>query len=221
MDELKEFFQSQKKWVTAFGAFAAGVILLIIYSQSDADMKKFALADAAIAKWEKIQDDSSYAEMRQLLHKSPMLEKKYLPRITKKLMEKNQTLEACSLTKETAEPVRDEIPFHLEYSETTLLIEKQAFQEALEKSVGLKAKMSKIGSFDQPDVGGSVLYAHNLIRIASLQKQLGNPFGEKAALEELEGFLLTNKPLSEMIYSNFKEQNLDLSHYILERKKQL
>ena len=66
-----------------------------------------------------------------------------------------------------------------------------------------------------PAVGGSLLYAQNLLRIAALQQQLKNRPGEMAAWEELENFLRDGTLLS-----HFASQ-ADLNQYIAERKKQL
>ena len=69
-------------------------------------------------------------------------------------------------------------------------------------------------------MGGALLYAHNLLRVACLQQALGNAFGEEAAWEEFSAFLRLEKgsPLSDLILNSFREKGVDLSHYILERK---
>jgi hypothetical protein len=94
-------------------------------------------------------------------------------------------------------------------------------------SVVLKEKMAKDGGVEKFSgeqlVGGAVLYAHNLLRIACLQQALKNKPGEMAAWEELESFLHLNEksPVGHLILKNFQEKGLNLSNYIAERKKDL
>jgi hypothetical protein len=106
------------------------------------------------------------------------------------------------------------------------LIEQGSFQDALEKAVALKETMQQNLNLQEeqighPPAGGVFLYVHNLLRIACLQKELKNKPGEKAAWDELERFLATKESLSQVVFSNFRDKGLDLSHYILERRKQL
>jgi len=69
--------------------------------------------------------------------------------------------------------------------------------------------------------GGSLLYVHNLLRIACLQQELKNRPGERAAWEELENFLQTDTQIAHTLLGSFSEKEVNLSQYITERKKTL
>jgi hypothetical protein len=219
------FLMKNKRFVNSCMACFAGVLVLVVYFQTAPGVEAYSVAEASVANWQEKQDDDSYIQMRKALKKVPMLEKKYGSVIAQKLFQRNQLADALALAHKSIHQIQEDAPFHAAYGEATLLIEQGAFQDALERSVGLKENMlhqcdleQRFGS--QP-VGGALLYAHNLLRIASLQKELKNKPGEKAAWEELERFLGTKESLSHLVFSNFRDKGLDLSHYIAERKKQL
>lgn len=104
-----------------------------------------------------------------------------------------------------------ESPEHASFSSISLLVEKGAYQEALQRSIRLKEQMGKEESY---------LYFHNLLRIAVLQKHLQNGPGELAAWKDCEEFLgwqqgAVSTPFSEQILSFYQERNIDLRGYIL------
>jgi hypothetical protein len=220
------FFVLQNKRLLGAGmACFAGVLVLVVYFQTSPGTEAYAAAEASVAKWQEKADDASYIEMRNALRQVPTLEKKYGSVIAQKLFQRNRLADALSLAHKSIHQIEEDAPFHAAYGSTTLLIEQGAFQDALERSVSLKEKMQHQCDLDQQigrqPVGGSLLYAHNLLRIASLQKELKNKPGEKAAWDELEQFLRTKESLSHLVFANFRDKGLDLSHYIAERRKQL
>lgn len=213
------FVMQNRRLLNAGIACFSGIVLLIVYFQTAPGPEKYAAAEESVAKWQEMGDDVSYVEMRKALKKVPLLEKKYASVIAQKLFQKNQLADALALAQKSIQQIEDDAPFHAAYGSSTLLIEQGAFQDALEQSVQLKEKMlSQIGP--SLDVG-DILYAHNLLRIACLQKELKNKPGEKAAWDELEKFLETKQKISDLVFANFREQGLDLSHYIAQRKKEL
>ncbi len=212
-----------KKWITSAVACVAGVVILIVYFQAGPKPEAFAAAEEAVAKWESSQDEVSYQEMQTALKKVPALAKKYEAVIAQRLFEGDKMGEALLLAHRSLSRAELDAPFHASYGATSLLIEQGSYQDALEKSVGLKEQMTRLLDWSQkePLAGGALLYAHNLVRIACLQKELNNKPGEKAAWEELESFLKGKDDLAHLIFGNFQEKQLDLTDYINERQKQL
>jgi len=222
---LQNLTLKKKEWLTSGAAFVAGVVVLVIYFQSGPKAPAYAQAEKAFTKWETSpQDETLFLEMKKALKKTPSLNEKYEAPIAQALLNGEKIKEALVLARTPLESLREEAPFHALYAETSLLIEQGIYQEALEKAVSLKERMNQDCNLDRLAaelVGGSLLYAHNLLRIAFLQKELKNKPGEKAAWEEVEAFLGREGPVAEMIFGTFQEKGATLSAYIAERKKQL
>jgi hypothetical protein len=225
--ELLENYQNRKKEVLiSVASVIGGIAILIGFLQSGPDPISYARAEAAFEEWSASpQDEILYRKMKLSFRKIPALEKKYEAVIAQKLLDTDKSDEAIQIAERSLKRVKGEIPYHGEFAQTTLLIERGAHQQALEKAVGLKESMSRnfdLSSFSKDRLaGGSLLYAHNLLRIACLQQELKNHPGEKAAWEELESFLSANSAVADLVQNNFSEKKLNLSQYIAERKKQL
>jgi len=217
-----------KPWLSSAAASLAGLGLLLFYSQTGLKAPAYAEIESVFVKWEASpQDELLFQKMRSALHKVPALEKKYEARIVQKLIETGRGAEAIEMAQHSLKEIEKEAPFHASFAETSLLIEQGSYQKALEMSVRLKEKMAKecdLECFSKEQlVGGAVLYAHNLLRIACLHQALKNKPGEMASWEELEAFLGKDEKtvVGQLIINNFQEKGLNLSDYISERKKQL
>lgn len=157
--------------------------------------------------------------MQEAIRTVPALKEKYEAAIAQKLINTNKLDEALVMANRSLSRVKAEVPFHATYAETTLLIEQGHFQEALEKAVALKEAMGN--SFIEEHKGGSILFAHNLLRIACLQQELKNRPGEKAAWEELEALLKKENKTVQIFLQSFSDKQVSLPAYIAERKKSL
>jgi hypothetical protein len=237
--ELPPFFQERfsfltklpfkyRPWLSSVAATLAGVVVAAAYFQSGAKGSDYANAENVFVKWEASpQNELLFEEMKKALHKVPALEKKYEAAIIQKLIEVGKGVDALEMARHSLKTIGQEAPFHAAFAETSLLIEGKVYQEALEKSVGLKEKMAKEWDLERlsrdEGVGGSLLYAHNLLRIACLHQELKNKPGEKAAWEELEAYLKLHEESSigALILNNFQDKGIRLSDYIAARKKQL
>jgi len=229
-EEKPLFFQSlflrKKELLTASAAFFAGVAFLIVHFQSGPSAVSFARAEETFAKWEASpEDETLYADLREAFRKIPSIRAKYEACIAQRLLDVKKIDEALEMASRSLERVKGETPFHAAFAQTSLLIARGAYQEALENAVALKEEIGTVfGIKDLTGsqlIGGSVLYAHNLVRIACLQQELKNRPGERAAWEELESFLGAGTPVAHLILKSFSEKQLDLSQYIAERKKYL
>lgn len=229
MEILKEkclfFFYRYKNWCYA-GCFGfLGVLVLIIGFGAAPGVEEYIAAKKAVMQWEAEGDAEGYTEMQKKMAQVPALEEKYRSVIAQKLFQKEKLADALILAAQSLEKIKKEVPFHAAYAQATLSIEQGLFQEALEKAVRLKERMLRECSFEktagEQPADGAFLFAYNLLRIASLQKELHNKPGEKAAWEDLEKFFVQNQEAERLLLSNFREKEITLSDYISERKKHL
>lgn len=220
------FFSANRRWVASIGSCLAGILVLAFYFLSAPNSEDYLAAEESFVRWSAApQEELLYRQMKAALKKTPDLEKKYRMKIAQKLLEKERVDEALAWAGKSLKQFDAEVPFHSAYGETTLFIEKGEYQQALEQAVHLKESMLQALPWMKTELeglkGGLVLYAHNLLRIASLQQHLNNRPGEKAAWEEFERFMNERGSLAGIVYGNFREKGVDLSQYILERKRHL
>jgi hypothetical protein len=224
ISDISQFIQNlserKKQIIIGSSSVMAGVALLIGYFTTGPDALSYAKAEDAFAKWrDSPTDDGLYRGMMQAMSQVPALGEKYEAEIAQKLIDTNKLEDALVMANRSLSRVKDEAPFHTSFAENTFLIEQGSFQKALEMAVALKESMGR--SYLDQYKGGSLLYAHNLLRIAFLQQELKNRPGEKAAWEELEELLDAKTPLAELVLASFSEKKINLSQYITERKKAL
>jgi hypothetical protein len=121
-------------------------------------------------------------------------------------------------------------PLYQQFSEISFLIVSKAFQQALDKSLLLKADLEKdMRALQSANNHQSTeyLYVLNLFRIGVLQKQLEDLSGEKATWDELENLLVGKATFSGMrqagyaLMQNIKDEDLTLHDFIQDRKKQI
>lgn len=217
---IEVFYENKQRILVGSGSVIAGVAILIGYSQTGPTPINYAEAEVAFNEWKKSPtDDKLYLSMKEAIRSVPSLEKKYEGTIAQNLLNTDRLNEALVMANRTLNRVKEEVPYHVTYAESSLLIEQGDFQQALENAVALKAQMGQ--SFGEMDKGGSLLYLHNLLRIACLQQALNNRPGEMVAWEELESVLESNAKVSKIVLGSFSELEVDLTEYIKERKKAL
>ena len=210
----------QKQIALSIASVLAGAAILIAYFQVGPSALKYAEASSTFSKWSASPaDETLYKDLKEAMHNIPALKKKYEAAIAQKLIYANKLDEGLVMANQSIRRVKNETPLHASFAMTSLLIEQGNFQEALEKAVALKEQMGT--SFLNPKKGGSLLYLHNLLRIACLQQELNNRPGEKAAWEELEQQLQTKNRPVQILLGSFTEASIDLTQYIAERKKNL
>ena len=88
---------------------------------------------------------------------------------------------AVQVNTEHAQHLR--LPYHALFSQNTLRISQGELQQALSCAYQLKQMMSEDEAVWQHKSAGRTLYAYNLLRIASLEREVGSPKGELAAWE--------------------------------------
>ncbi len=110
--------------------------------------------------------DNALQNLLSLLERHPELHPKYDGLLAQTLLMRNKIDSADKLEKGALERTKQEnAPLFTDYAETTLLIAQNHYPEALQRALALKEKLSQEEN--------SILFALNLLRIASLQQQLG------------------------------------------------
>ncbi len=99
--------------------------------------------------------------------------------------------------------------YYEDFSKTSILIKNKDYQAALEAAKKLKQTLGPNHA--------SFLYAYNLLRIASLEKEVGSPQEELRAIEDLQNSAQSYSFLEK----SFKDQSISISEYLQERKKLL
>jgi hypothetical protein len=217
---IQKITDQKKQIAIGSSAVLGGIVILIAYFQSGPSALSYAKAQKVVAAWEASPlDEKLYRNMREAIQHVPALGERFEASIAQTLLNTEKVNEALSMANRSLNRVKEEAPFHVAYAKTSLLIEQGQFQKALENTVALKELMGP--SYLLEDKGGALLYFHNLLRIACLQQELKNMPGEKAAWEELENLLLTNKEMGSVILSSFSENTVGLLQYIQDRKKSL
>lgn len=220
------FLDAYKRWLSPSFFVFLGCLVLLVYFQSSPKADGYVEAERLFTKWKASPDDPHlFYQMNKSLKEFPYLERKCQTIITQTLIDAGKGSEAFGIAQKGILEARSEIPFHSSFSETSFLIERGSYQKALEEAVALKERMKQEGYlerfFEDRLVGGALVYAHNLLRIACLQQELKNNHGEKAAWDEMEFFLerTKNKPVAGLLLHNFQEKGVDLFQYIQERRK--
>lgn len=217
---LQTLIDRKREMIIGTSSVLAGITILIVYFQSGPNASTYAKAQSAFQEWQLApEDEKLYKIMREAILPVPDLQRKYEPVIAQKLLDTHKIDQALAVAGRSLQRVKKEVPLHAAYGETSLLIEQGNFQKALENAVALKEQMGT--AYLSELKAGSVLYVHNLLRIACLQQRLQNRPGEKSAWDELDAVLRSQSPVSDLVLSSFTEKKIDLVHYIAERKKHL
>jgi hypothetical protein len=198
--------------------------MLVFYFQAGPQADLYASGESAYAKWRAApEDEALYQTMRGALQKTPALEKRYEAAIAQTLFDLGKTEEGLGLARNSLKRVDGETPFHTAYAAQTLLIQQGNYSEALKGALELQEKMDVLldrTAWNAHSLsGGSLLYAYNLLRIASLQQELGNQAGEQAAWAELETYFEKNPLAAQVIRENFSESGIGLDHYLQKRRR--
>ena len=213
---LAKWSLHRRDFLVGIGLFclvACGWVAAASFGFSERDYLQF---KKSFLRWqENPTDPLLFEKLSGVLKKHPSLLRHYDASVAQTLIGLASYDKAVCYTENPLAYLKNEFPEHASFSETTLLIERGLYQDALERAIRLKEQMGKEESF---------LYFQNLLRIASLQKQLGNVPGEMMSWEDCKEFLgwgenLAAGSLSEEILRAYKEKNVDLKGYIQARSE--
>jgi hypothetical protein len=182
------------------------------------------------------QDPQLLSNLEKPLRSHPELEAKFGTHIAQRLLGHDEVRKAdvyaSAALKRTQELTS---PYYSRFSRNTLVISQGKYAEALEEAKRLKKELETDDAFwdgrDKFIRSGSILYAYNLVRIASLQRQLGSKEGELEAWEELvRNAGWKDRPVNLKTYDpeayallaqNFSQGDITLLDFIEQRKKEL
>lgn len=196
-----------RKWyLPAIFLFGLIAIFLAFNLRTGSSIQDHLAAKREFAKWE--QSPSDLGQLHRLFafwDKNPAFRKQTQALVVQALIQEKLFDQAALYAEEPISHLRVDFPEHAFFAETTLLIERGLHQEALEKAIRLKDQMGKEESF---------LYAHNLLRIAALQKLLQNGPGEITAWRECEEFFSSGSPFALEMLRCYREKKIDLRKYV-------
>ncbi|MCC6127708.1 MAG: hypothetical protein IT584_00700 [Chlamydiae bacterium] len=203
---LTQVSLNRKWYLLVISLFGLITLFLAFNLRLGSSIQDHLAAKRALAKWE--QSPSDLGELNRLLalwEKNPIFRKRTQAHVVQTLIQEKLFDQAAPYAEEPISQIRIEFPEYAFFAETTLLIERGLYQEALEKSIRLKDQMGKNESF---------LYAQNLLRIATLQKLLQNGPGEIFAWRECEEFFSSGSPFADEMLRCYREKKIDLKKYV-------
>lgn len=222
---LQYYFLNRNKvhgWSAAVVLGGALLVGLISIGPNDTDYKN---ASDAFTRWKEAPQNENLArEMKKSLKKIPGLDRALEAEVAQTYLAQGMVEQGIAAVHDSIKRLDEASPFHAQFAEITLFIEKGEHQRALELSVALKEKLensldpilwkgSRMG-------GGSALYVSNLLRIGCLQKQLGNGPGELAAWEELKGLMDGGtSAAAQLLQASFGNKGFNLADYISLRER--
>jgi len=220
-------------WTLAgLGAFLAVVAVGISKWMSGDPQADYLAADVAYNHWEGDKNEQ-FLKLQRLIRKHPELHAKYDGAIAQKLLSNSQKGLATSYGRATLKRIGDFSPYYKQFSACSLMIADQKLEEALQEAKTLKALMDSDDKFWQQKSTvvrhGCILYAYNLLRIATLEKMAGTPTGELEAWAEMkknagwQGVQPTSRTYDPeaylLIQQNFQNQEISLLDYIKYREE--
>lgn len=208
-----------------FGVIAALIIAsrLMTWRTLDAE-KDFFQAQTAFTQFEQTAGrtaDSTTAaanleQLQAIMKRHPELESKYEGPLAQTLLITGQVPLAQTYIEDIFKRTQpDHLQLYQNYTQTSVLIDKGSYADALQSAKQLKSDLDQLNEGANP-----ILYAYNLIRLAMLYQQKGQPEAELKAWEELQNQPQRVKAVFEANQA-FQVGNASLTQYIEGRKSAL
>lgn len=179
------------------------------FFQADQAFQTFA-SDATTPDAIAAQEDA-FKKLEQVIKRHPELHAKYDGPIAQILISRNSFSEALPYAAGAIQRTKAENePYFYSYAQNTILIAEKNYNEALKNSVALKTQIAN----KEP-----VLFGFNLIRIASLQQQLGSKSEELNAWKEWKQFAASDTKSAQKVINHFKDGDVSITNYIEAREK--
>jgi len=192
----------------------------------------------AFTAWvsQETEDHNLLKSLEKPLSRHPELQAKFGNQIAQRLLSLGDVNKADAYARAALSRSQDlTSPYYSRFSRNTLMISHGKYLEALEEAKRLKTDLERDDAFwesrDKFVRSGTILYAYNLVRIASLERQLGSKEGELKAWEELvqnagwkslPANMKTYDPEAyALLAQNFTQGDVSLLDYIEQRKKEL
>lgn len=190
------------------------------YLKAEMDFQQYLLSGSS--------DHAHFEHLQGILRQSPLLLQKYQALLAQELTKRGEWDQAQPYVTATIEGAVQIQPLLFEeYSQASLLIGQKKYKQALDISKNLNQILST-GFYEQNHSEYTLLGAYNLLRIASLEQEVGTPAQELQAWIDYKNFITKNKQYlrensnSSDIFSplqnNFLEGNVSLNDYITHRE---
>lgn len=159
---------------------------------------------------------SDIEQLKAILERHPELKPKYEGPLAQTLLIESQIPQAQLFVEDIFKRTASEHLYHYQaYTQISLLIEQRLYPEALQRTQQLKSTLDQLS-----EQAGPLLYVFNLVRLAMLYQEMGQPQEELQAWKELE-----NQPqrMEAVLTASqaLKVGKASLMQYIQERKKSL
>lgn len=233
-EENRAFFW--EKWIPKGKIFvsvvmlslAGGVVIFQFAQKGKAkEVGQHLEAKVFFDNWLRGKDEASLEKLFALFANSPGLKKGYEASMARELIERVSVDRAEEFAQGVFEKKQNALPYHVRLGEISLVIEKQNFAEAFEKSFSLKEQMENDASlWENENAFEKGVYAYNLVRLGMLAKELEMKEKEMeiwhevlalAGLESGGSSAYTDPALFRELSETMREGNVDLFGYIRER----
>jgi hypothetical protein len=241
LEDNRLFQWINKNSLTILYAVLAALVLVFILSRvgdgsrtkaerdfADAETE-YGLLKESLNGTEQASFNAQLASLQKLMSSHPELHAKYDGPIAQALILEGNGAEAQTFANGALQrTANEESPYYVDFARTSLLISQQHYSDALQNAVKLKETMSSA------NLEANSLFALNLIRIATLQQQLGNREGELAAWNQFTAYakrasdsdLLGADGRKEsqsfaQLMSSFAQGSISFDNYVEMRRKSL
>lgn len=195
---------------------------LITWQTLDAE-KDFFQAQTLFTQFEKDANNTEnnftatdLSQLESIMNRYPELKPKYQGALAQTLLVTGQVPQAqemiSDIFKRTAP---DHLQLFQSYTNGSVLIQQKQYANALQHAKELKSTLEQSGLETH-----TALYIYNLVRMATLYQEMGQPNEELKTWEELESQTLNLDTLLAVTQA-FQIGNISLDQYIEERKQEL
>ena len=154
-------------------------------------------------------------ELTLIMERRPELHAKYDGALAQYFIIENQPEEAEKFARSTFKRIKsDQLQLFESYANSSLLISKVLYQEALENSLKLQTRLSENSS----EISKETLKIYNLLRLAVLHQQIGQKEQELAAWDRLLAQAEENSEAFLPVYKLFTSGQASLGQYIDARR---
>lgn len=174
---------------------------------------------------DRISNTQAYEQLSQIINSRPELQAKYDGLIAQALISQGKIQEALPIAERNLQRIgKDNLPFYNDYSNATLLMAQQQYDQALKLTTQtqshMQAQAKEATDENTPRSFGDTLYAFNTLRIAVLQQNAHNSAEANKAWESLmqsyngQGGVVTNKRAVEAVVAHIDDTGVSLASYI-------
>lgn len=209
-------------------ALVAGALVAKLGTRKAQSEKDFIAGATAFTKWSKglEQNGSELAQLEKIMKKHPELCAKYDALLGQSLIANIAPKQAMIYVDRALK--RTNQPYYQEYSQTSLKITQESFEEALQEALSLKEKILLDQQYWARLDQSSALYAFNLLRIALLSQKKGDKASELSAWQEIKSYNTSPQKDNKIgqfgfkqLFSHFTVQETTLLDYIKIREEDL